>query len=177
LTWLLLVYTVPAEPSRKRAAIWREVKKGGAVYVRDGVCALPEGDGALATLQAIAAKVEDLGGQAILARTIQPDLRRDEALAAQIREARAAEYDEIAREVDGFLGHLRRETAHRDFGVSELGQLEADLGKLKRWAGQVHARDYFGMAESGRVDGLLARCAEALAALQETTHEAEGVRR
>ena len=40
--WLLLIYTVPAEPSRKRAAIWRELKKVGAPYLRDGVCILPE---------------------------------------------------------------------------------------------------------------------------------------
>ena len=40
--WLLLIYTVPAEPTRKRAFIWRELKKVGAPYLRDGVCILPE---------------------------------------------------------------------------------------------------------------------------------------
>src|SRR6266851_5410426 len=115
LTWLLLIYTVPAEPSRKRAFIWREIKKGGAVYVRDGVCALPEREDTLARLQAIAARVEQLGGQAILAQTVGLDPERAEALAAQIRGARVAEYDDIAREAEKFLEHLRRETAHRDF--------------------------------------------------------------
>ena len=64
--WLVLIYTVPSEPSRKRAFIWRELKKAGAVYLRDGVCALPERPETLAALSAIAARVEELGGQATL---------------------------------------------------------------------------------------------------------------
>src|SRR5262249_39951103 len=126
-----------------RAFIWREVKKAGAIYVRDGVCALPERADALAALEAIAARVEQFGGQAILAQTVQLDPERAEALAAQIREARVAEYDDVAREAELFLEHLRRETAHRDFTPAELEELGADLGKLKRWTAQVRARDYF----------------------------------
>ena len=49
--WLLLVYTVPAEPSRLRAAVWRDLKKAGAVYLRDGVCVLPERDETLHALR------------------------------------------------------------------------------------------------------------------------------
>ena len=56
--WRLLIYTVPAQPSRKRAFIWRELKKAGAVYLRDGVCALPERPETAAVLSAVAAKVE-----------------------------------------------------------------------------------------------------------------------
>src|SRR5207244_8044465 len=113
LTWLLLIYTVPAEPSRKRAFIWREIKKAGAIYVRGGVCALPEREDTFATLRAIAAKVDLFSGQAILAQTVQLHPERAEALVAQIRGARAAEYDDIAREAEQFLEHLRREKAHR----------------------------------------------------------------
>src|SRR5438309_7457883 len=39
--WLLLIYTLPSQPSRKRAYVWRELKKVGAVYLRDGVAILP----------------------------------------------------------------------------------------------------------------------------------------
>jgi predicted nuclease with TOPRIM domain len=177
LTWLLLIYTVPAEPSRKRAFIWREIKKAGAIYVRDGVCALPEREDTLATLRAIAAKVELFGGQAILAQTVQLDPERAEALAAQIRGARVAEYDDIAREAEQFLEHLRREKAHRDFTLAELEELGADLGKLKRWAEQVRTRDYFGVAESARTRALLTRCEDALAMFLAEADKAAGTRR
>src|SRR5919202_1592984 len=66
--WALLIYTVPASPTSKRAAVWREVKRLGAVYLRDGVCALPDTAGARAGLEALAGRVQELGGEATVAR-------------------------------------------------------------------------------------------------------------
>ena len=74
--WLLLIYTVPAEPSRKRAAIWRDVKKVGAVYLRDGVCALPERQETTSAMRAIAARVEEFEGQATLVEAARLDAAR-----------------------------------------------------------------------------------------------------
>lgn len=166
-TWLLLIYTVPADPSRLRATVWREIKKTGAVYLRDGVCALPERPETAAALRAVAARVEELGGQATLVAGARLDDARAAWIAAQSREARAAEYAEIGREVEGFLEHVRRETEHREFTFAELEELEEDLGKLKRWVEQVRARDHFGGEAAGRVDALLCRCDEELGAFME----------
>jgi hypothetical protein len=41
MTWILLVYTVPAEPSRKRASIWREVAMSSSSVVRLVVAPAP----------------------------------------------------------------------------------------------------------------------------------------
>lgn len=170
-SWLLLIYTVPADPSRLRATIWREIKKAGAVYLRDGVCALPETSRTAAALGAIAARVEELGGRATLVTGARLDEARAAWIAAQSSEARTAEYDEIGREVEGFLEHVRRETEHREFTFAELEELEEDLGKLKRWVEQVRARDHFGGEAAGRVDGLLRRCDEELGAfMEEASH-------
>lgn len=175
--WVLLIYTVPAAPSRKRASIWRELKKVGAVYLRDGVCVLPSQERALGCLRAIAARVEAFDGQATLVEAARLDPRRAEAIVAQSRGDRAAEYAELAGEAEGLLDHVRRETAHRAFTVAEVEELGADLAKLRRWAGQVRARDYFGGAEAARVDGLLARCGEALGAFrEEAAHHDEATR-
>lgn len=38
--WFLLVYKLPPEPSRYRAAGWRKFKAVGAVYLPNGVAAL-----------------------------------------------------------------------------------------------------------------------------------------
>src|SRR5215211_583708 len=62
--WTVLVYTVPAQPTRKRATVWREVKRLGALYLRDGVCALPDTVAARSGLQALADRVQELEGQA-----------------------------------------------------------------------------------------------------------------
>src|ERR1700680_960102 len=74
--WLLLIYTVPAEPSRKRAAIWRDIKKVGAIYLRDGVCALPERPETIEAMRAIAARVVEFEGQATLVEAARLDPAR-----------------------------------------------------------------------------------------------------
>jgi hypothetical protein len=168
ITWLLLIYVVPSEPSRKRAYIWRELKKVGAVYLRDGVCALPERAETTVAFQRIAAKVEEFGGEATIVEAAHLDPKRAEALTTASRTARASEYRELAREAEGFLAHVRRETEHREFTFAELEELEEDLGKLTRWTEQVRARDYFGGADAEEVSALLARCEEELAVFLET---------
>lgn len=175
--WLLLIYRVPAAPSSKRAAVWRALKQAGAVYLRDGVCALPQREDTTTTLRAIAAKVEEFAGEATLVESARLPAARAEAIVAQAQRERAAEYAELAGEAEGFLDHVGRETAHRAFTFREVEELEGDLEKLRRWAGQVRARDYRGVAEAGRVDELLARCDEALGTfLEEASRRDEATR-
>ena len=176
-SWLLLIYTVPAAPSRKRAAVWRALKQAGAVYLRDGVCALPQREETTATMRAIAARVEEFEGEATLVESASLPSSRAAAIVERARQERAAEYAELAREAEGFLEHVRRETAHRAFTFREVEELEGDLEKLRRWVGQVRARDHFGVAEAGPVDDLLARCDEALGTfLEEASRRDETAR-
>ena len=172
--WLLLIYTVPAEPTRKRAAIWRDIKKIGAIYLRDGVCVLPERPETITAMRAIAAKVDGFDGQATLVEAARLDSARTAMLVAESRMARAAEYADIAREAEQLLAHVARETEHRDFTFGELEELEEDLGKVKRWTAQVQARDYFGNGLDARLVELLDQCERALAVfLEEAARRAE----
>jgi hypothetical protein len=166
--WLLLIYTVPAEPSRKRAFIWRELKKIGAPYLRDGVCILPDRSETLELAGGIVAKVEEFGGEATLVSGARLTPARAAALVAQFRAARAEEYQDIARDAGQLLAHVARETEHREFTYAELEELEADLGKLRRWTDQVRARDYFGDAAPEDLRDLLERCDRALGTFLES---------
>lgn len=174
MNWLLLIYSVPAEPSRKRAAIWREVKRIGVVYLRDGVCALPEREETVAAVETIAAKAREFEGTATIVRGAQLDTWSIEAIIGQSRAARAAEYGEIIHDAEGFLAHVRREMEHRAFTFAELEDLEGDLQKLERWSGQVRARDYFGSPESEAVDAAFTRCNEALAIFLDAAYRNDG---
>src|SRR5258708_4972749 len=40
--WLVLVVRVPADPSRHRVAVWRELRRAGAVLLGQGVWAVPD---------------------------------------------------------------------------------------------------------------------------------------
>jgi hypothetical protein len=162
--WLLLIYTVPAKPTRKRAYIWREVKKIGAVYLRDGVCALPERPETVRAVDAIAARVREFEGDVTVVTGARFDAARGEAVIAAFTSARADEYAEVIREARRLLEHISRETDHRDFTFVELEELEEDLTKLVRWMNQVRARDYFPDASVAEAaEQLLAQCEAALA--------------
>src|SRR6266851_7822833 len=166
--WLLLIYTVPAEPSRKRAAVWRELKKVGAPYLRDGVCILPERPDTRQRLDAIAARVEEFGGDATLVSGARLSEPRAVSLVEQFRAARDEEYHEIASEAARLLEHVARETEHRQFTYAELEELEADLGKLHSWTDQVVARDYFGEGPPEVLADALEGCERALGTFLET---------
>ena len=163
MTWLLLIYTVPSEPSRKRAAVWRELKRAGAVYLRDGVCALPERDETVHRFRAVADMVEEFGGRATIVAGARLDPCRAEEIVAESIESRQEEYRENGREAERFLTHIAREHEHRVFTETELARWEADLGKLRRWHEQVTARDYFGAEDAEAANDTLARCDEAVA--------------
>jgi hypothetical protein len=166
--WLLLIYTVPAKPTRKRAYIWREVKKIGAVYLRDGVCALPERPETLRAVEAIASRVREFEGEATVVTGARFDAARSDAVIEAFKSARSDEYAEVTREAERLVEHITRETNHRDFTFAELEELEEDLVKLRRWMNQVQARDYFPDAPATEsTEQLLARCEAALSGFLE----------
>ena len=166
-SWRLLIYTVPAQPSRKRAFIWRELKKAGAVYLRDGVCALPEGSETADVLSAVAAKVEEFGGEATLIEAANLPMARAERIIKESQDARKQEYLEVMDEAERLLQHIQRETEHRQFTFAELEELEGDLNKLRTWLAQIRARDYFGGEGGAQVQDALNSCEQALNAFME----------
>ena len=164
-TWILLVYTVPAQPTRKRALVWRELKKSGAVYLRDGVAVLPEHENTLEAFHALAAKIEAMSGRATVITNAAIAAEARDSIIADAQAARAAEYQEIVREATAFLDHLQREAPHRELGGTELAALDTDVGKLNRWFEQVQARDYFSAARAENPRDLVEQCARTLEAL------------
>src|SRR6266542_4073226 len=136
-TWILLVYTVPAQPTRKRALVWRELKKIGAIYLRDGVAVLPQRTETLGAFSALAVKIADMGGSATVVTNAAIEPNAEDAVLAESRMARVAEYAEIAREATALLDHLQREAPHRELHLRELDALDMDVGKLRRWVDQV----------------------------------------
>jgi hypothetical protein len=166
MTWLILIYTLPSDPSRLRATIWRDLKKAGAVYLRDGVAVLPERPETATAFRTIATQITGFGGQATLVEGATLDADRASLITAQVNANREEEYADVARAAAGFLDHIGREQEHRRLTVTDLAEIAADLGKLRRWAGQIRDRDYFGAA-ADHADNLLARCDAALATFRE----------
>lgn len=159
--WVLLVYTVPTEPSRLRAAVWRDLKRAGALYLRDGVCALPDlphRPEARASMADVAARVDAVGGRATLVTGGHLPPERARALAAELRGARDEEYADLGREAERLLAVVRRERSHRELGGRGAASIEADVAKLRQWAAQLAARDYLDSPGKEAALAALARC-------------------
>jgi hypothetical protein len=173
MTWLLLIYTIPAQPPGKRAAVWRAVKRSGAIYLRDGVCALPDEAQRVAVFEEIALKIREQGGQATVARVAELGEEASHALLDEAREARAAEYHDLKREVEAFALHIKQERQRREFSFAELEQLEGDLAKLRRWAAQIAAREFQPSTDQTEVPVLLDGCESLLAGYLVETYQRE----
>jgi len=156
--WTVLVYTVPAKPTRKRAAVWREVKRLGALYLRDGVCALPDTAPARTGLQALAERVLALDGEATLIWEAQLTESTSRALHAELTRIRQAEYAEAAEVAAALLQHLREEAEHHGFKHTALTSVTADLGRLQRWLGQIVACDYLQVGDPRPIAAILTAC-------------------
>src|SRR5258706_11709283 len=65
-SWLLLVYRVPSEPTRLRAAVWRRLKSLGAIYLQNSAAALPASIDAERALRKLRREILDMSGTAVL---------------------------------------------------------------------------------------------------------------
>jgi len=169
---LLLIYTVPTTPSSTRAYVWREIRRQGALLLRDGVAALLDTAAARHWAAGVGRRLGEGGGTATTAAaTFSPaDERR---LVDAFRIERTREYAEIVSACVGLDEHIARERDHAEFTFAELEELEADLGKIRRWFAEVRARDRFGAASARSTERSIEVSARRLARFAERASAAE----
>ena len=64
--WLLLVYRIPSEPTRLRAAVWRRLKALGAVYLQSSAATLPYSAVSERALRKLQREILQMDGTAVL---------------------------------------------------------------------------------------------------------------
>jgi hypothetical protein len=160
LTWLLLVYRVPSEPTRLRATVWRRLKSLGAVYLQNSAAALPASDGAERALRKLRREILDMNGTAVLLSCSA--LVGGSDVIALFQAARASEYEEILDKCQDFHAGLDKEYAANHFTYGELEENEVELVKLRNWFAQVQARDVFSAPSRTAAAEAIDKCEEAL---------------
>jgi hypothetical protein len=144
--WVLLAYRLPREPSTPRTALWRRLRRLGAVQILDGLAALPETENTREQLDWLAQEVVDAGGEASVWVARPGAVADGETLADRLREAVTDEYDALTRRV-------------HELAPAELSR---ELPKLKRELGRIRRRDYFTVAARAEAQAAL-KDAQALA--------------
>lgn len=174
--WILFMYSLPSQPSRKRAYVWRELKRLGAVYLRDGVVVLPRRPELEERMRDMVNRVEEYEGTADL--IFSPDFVAGSAvnLVERFQEERASEYAELQRAGLRFLRDVLSEVDRDDFDFPDVDNLESELARLHRWREQIEERDYFGAPESRRVDDTLKKCQRAFEQFVTAASERVGAR-
>ncbi len=170
--WLVLVYRVPSEPSRLRAAVWRRLKSLGAIYLQSAVATLPENPASDRALRKLRNQiVEEMGGTAVLLSS-EP-LAGGPDVVAQFNLARDEESAEIVDKCHDFLGQVEKEVVSEHFTFAELEENEEDLTKLRRWLDKVRDRDLLGAGGVTAALEALETCARTLDAYAESVYQAD----
>jgi hypothetical protein len=92
-SWILISYRIPREPSTKRITIWRRLRRLGALQIGEGVAALPLDDVSREQFDWLASEVEDAGGEAIV-WLAEPSTKAEARLLERRRRERLAELHE-----------------------------------------------------------------------------------
>jgi len=158
--WLMLVYRIPAEPTRLRATVWRRLKSLGAVYLQNSAAALPAGTGAERALRRLRREIVEMDGTAVLLSCSAVVGGQD--VVALFQAARDSEYEEILDKCVDFHAGLEKEYAASHFTYGELEENEVELVKLRDWYAKVQARDVYGAPKRSEASRALDECTEAL---------------
>jgi len=162
---------LPSEPSRHRVAVWRELRKVGAVPVSPGTWALPAG----ATFQSALDRAGELtrnGGGVFAVIDASP---RDEASTNLIRDAFAAarvdEWTEFIADCGKFDAEIAREIAEAKFTFGELEEEEQSLDRLRRWFRDLKKRDVLVLPEADAAEDRLRECESLLDGYAERVYQ------
>jgi len=129
-SWVLLAYRLPREPSTPRTAVWRKLRRLGAAQVLDGLAALPLDARNREQLEWLADEVVEAGGEATIWVGELGSATQERELAARMAEAVAADYRALSEQAV---------TASRQ----PAGQRRRTLKRLRRQLRRIRARDYF----------------------------------
>jgi ChrB-like protein len=148
--WVLLTYRLPREPSTPRIAVWRSLRRMGAVQLADGLVALPNDARTREQFDWLAEQIEEAGGEAGVWEATPGTGAQRRTLETRMRDAAAAEYRAL-------VADARRAAEHAP------GERRRALGRLRRELRRVRRRDFFPPPERAEAE----RALEALAATLE----------
>jgi hypothetical protein len=144
ISWLLLTYKVPPEPTARRIALWRRLKALGAVYLQNGVCLLPRTDEHVRRLKVLENDIADMAGDCVLLETVALDKAQEDKVIARFKADRDEQYREFLGRCAGFEAEIAKEIATRKFTYAELEEEETDLRKLQGWLEKIRKLDFYG---------------------------------
>jgi hypothetical protein len=138
--WLLLIHQIPRKPDYLRVKIGRRLDRIGAVAIKNSIYVLPMSTQAVEDLQWLLREIVDAGGEASICRAEFVDGLTDAEIEQRLREARARDYEVIARRAREMLRKLPMGRAISD---ERRVRLESDVARIRARLDAVSRIDFF----------------------------------
>jgi len=161
--FILLVYRMPAKPTAGRVAVWRQLKKIGAIYLQQSVCVFPARPDVRRDLAPILQRIVDSAGEFHLLPLRKVDATEERKLIQQFLDQTSNHYREIIENCEvNFTKEIEFETFRENFTYEEAEEIRAEFDKICSWFDRVRQRDWFGAPNMGQAKDWLQRCEKML---------------
>lgn len=146
----MILPRVPSEPARHRMALWRRLRRAGAIPLGQGVWAVPDLPAAGPLLQELDTLAEEGGGTVLVLTATGHRPVDAAALEADYAAARTDEWAEFLADCGKYLDELAKEHRLSKYTLAELEEEEQSLERLRRWYHDLRARDPLGVTTANR---------------------------
>ena len=147
-SWLLLLFSLPTNRNTERVAVWRRLKRMGAVQIKTSTYLLPGETAQYEQFQWLAQQIRDYGGDSTLVRAQEIEGLTKEKVVAMFNDARAKDYAELRKSLQSFI--TRRKKMDAEAAVSELERFTRQFREIREI-------DFFDSARGHDVAMLLRR--------------------
>jgi hypothetical protein len=128
-SWLLLLFSLPTNRNTERVAVWRRLKKMGAVQIKTSTYLLPDEPAQYEQFQWLAQQIRDYGGDSTLVRAQEIEGLPKEKVIAMFDDARGKDYGELRKSLQAFIG--RRKKTDAETGAAELERLTRQFREIR----------------------------------------------
>lgn len=157
-----MLLQIPSEPSRHRVAVWRQLRKTGAVPVAAGVWALPAGPAFQTELERAQELCLNGGGTFAIIDASPRDEDSRAVILGAFQAVRLDEWTEFLADCGKFEDEIAREVAKKKFTFAELEEEEQSLDRLRRWYRDLKKRDVLELPEAKTAEERLNTCSTVL---------------
>jgi len=173
--FLQLVYRMPAKPTAGRVAVWRSLKKAGAVYLQSSVCVVPDVDPMRAALEPVLARIDESAGSYHLLPLSDLPEEEEAKLVQLFVDQTAKHYAEIVENCEvNFVKEIEFEHFRQNYTYEEAEEIRMEFEKICTWFERVQERDWFGAPNAGEARDWLRRCESLLDEFEGKVFELQG---
>src|SRR6266511_3814080 len=144
-SWLLLLFSLPTNRNTERVAVWRRLKKMGAVQIKTSTYLLPDEPVQYEQFQWLAKQIRDSDGDSTLVRAQEIEGLTREKVIAMFNDARTKDYAALRKSLQSFIARRKKLDAE---------EAAAELERLTRQFREIRDVDFFDSARGHDFDML-----------------------